>query len=192
MNSDFFTFGIDHDIYKLTNPNPRKDVFFYARPSTPRRAFELGILALEELSARNLGINIHLAGWDVSDRNITFKHQSYGIISPNELSNIYNKCAVGLVLSLTNMSLLPPELIACGTIPVINVGDNNKMVFDNKFCRWSEAMPSQIADALENAIEESASNRLPTIISASVKNLNWETSKEKFLRIFEGQMKNPK
>ena len=35
-----------------------------------------------------------------------------------ELNEIYNQCAVGLVLSLTNMSLLPLELLASGVIPV--------------------------------------------------------------------------
>ena len=50
MTADSFLFSYDDKIYKpkeKTDDKPR--VFFYARPVTPRRDFELGMLAINEL-----------------------------------------------------------------------------------------------------------------------------------------------
>ncbi len=192
MKTNYFTFGIDHDIYQYQHQKDRNAVFFYARPVTARRAFELGILSLEEFAKRNPQTTIHLAGWDLHRYSIPFKHISHGIVTPHELASIYNKCSAGLVLSLTNMSLLPPELLACGTIPVINKGDNNKLVYDNPYYAWTEAMPAQIAKTIESVLKNPQKQQTAELASKSVANLNWESSGERFIKIFESQMKDPK
>ena len=71
-----FDFAIDPEIYQPRPRRPkerkearkkaRKVVFFYARPPTPRRAFELGLFALAELHRRRPDLDFILAGWDVS------------------------------------------------------------------------------------------------------------------------------
>ena len=50
MPADHFDFGRDLDYVLDTGPeaeNARAGVCFYCRPETPRRAFELAVLALE-------------------------------------------------------------------------------------------------------------------------------------------------
>ena len=48
---------------------------------TPRRDFELGILALNELSKRVDDLEVVFAGWDVSQYKIDFPHVNMGIMA---------------------------------------------------------------------------------------------------------------
>ena len=67
----------------------RKESLFYARPVTPRRDFELGMLALNELCRRMPEIEVVFAGWDVSGYEIPFKHRNLGIVTPQVLADSY-------------------------------------------------------------------------------------------------------
>lgn len=122
MNAYAVGFSYDKDIYYYDPKYKKidtKKVFFYARPPTQRRAFELGLLVLSEVSQRIPEVEIVFAGWDISSYSIPFKHVNAGLLLVDELPKLYNECDVALVLSLTNLSLLPLELMACGT-PVVS------------------------------------------------------------------------
>ena len=62
--ADVFELGVDLDTYRpLDVPRARPTtVVFYARRSTPRRATELGLLALDELVRRRPGLRVVLFG----------------------------------------------------------------------------------------------------------------------------------
>lgn len=107
MKASHFDFGVEHNRYFRTNNNDRKEIFFYARPVTARRGFELGVMALEEFSKLRPDIEINMAGWDVSSRDLPFAFNNLGGVDISHLNEIYNRCAAGLVISMTNMSLLP-------------------------------------------------------------------------------------
>lgn len=114
-------FSYDRDLYKpLPRRNPaQKRVFFYARPNTPRRSFELGILVLSEVVKQLPGTHIVLAGADLSEFEIPFSYENPGIVDIADLPDLYCQCDVALVLSFSNLSLLPLELMACG-VPVVS------------------------------------------------------------------------
>ncbi|MBE6762759.1 MAG: glycosyltransferase family 4 protein [Ruminococcaceae bacterium] len=126
MQTESFGFSYDKDIYK---PYEKKDdvnrVFFYARPVTPRRDFELGLLALRELDKRVDNLEVYFAGWDLSNYEIPFKHKSFGILGIEQLSEIYAQCDMCFVISNTNLSLLPLEVMASNSVAVCSVGDNS-------------------------------------------------------------------
>ena len=115
------SFSYDRDLYRLMHRREPeiKRVFFYARPPTQRRAFELGLLALNEVVRRLPHVKVIFAGWDVSNYEIPFEHLNAGTLNVAELPDLYNQCDVALVLSFTNLSLLPLELMACG-VPVVS------------------------------------------------------------------------
>src|SRR6185503_16886854 len=103
-------------------------VLFYARPATPRRATELGMLALEELIARRPGTRVIVFG-DRKPPPAPFDYEFAGVLQPDELAQLYARATVGLVLSLTNYSLVPKEMMACG-LPVVDVrGASAESVF---------------------------------------------------------------
>ena len=127
----------------------RNDIFFYARPVTTRRGFELGVMALAARRPR-------ASGRDHPPRRlghlglrppVPARQPRRPCGSPSSTS-VYNQCAVALVLSLTNMSLLPLELLSSGVIPVLNRGPNNDKVVQNPFIRYADPSPRALADAL--------------------------------------------
>lgn len=184
MITNSFDFSANTKHYVRTNDKYRKDVFFYARPVTARRAFELGIETLEIFSRQNPSCTIHLAGWDVSNYRLPFKYVNHAAMNPKDLPELYNKCAAALVLSLTNMSLLPLELLACGTIPVVNDAPNNRLVSSNPFIKYAAPSPVMLASAISEVIN--ANNQVGNSKKAakSLKGADWSKSGEQFITAF--------
>jgi len=179
-----FDFGSDSEKYRLVNDGRRKEIVFYARPTTARRAFELGVLTLDLFHKKHPDYTINFIGWDVSEFNIPFPHKNLGILDPNQLNELYNRCAGSLVMSLTNMSLLPLELLSSGCIPVINDGDNNRLVSDNKFIEYSPGNdPITLAKTLSKVVTIKNLTAYAKMASDSVKNNNWDESGKKFVEI---------
>lgn len=190
METDHFDFGAEKAFYNHTNFKKRKEVFFYARPVTARRGFEMGVMALEVFHEKHPEITITLAGWDVSDYDLPFPCKNLKTLSLYELSDVYNKSAAALVMSLTNMSLMPLELLACGTIPVLNDGENNRLVSSNSYIEYAESNPTALANALSKVIEMPDQAAYAKMASASVGMNSWDDSGKKFAEIVEREIRN--
>lgn len=190
MKTDHYDFGAGSDFYKFTNDKKRKEVFFYARPVTTRRGFELGIMALDIFHKKHPEYVINLAGWDVSDYDIPFPYNNLSELSLKELPALYNKCAAGLVLSLTNMSLLPLELLSCGTIPVVNDAENNRLVSDNQFIAYVPNSPASLANKLSEIVSMKDLPAYAKQAANSVQSNSWEDSGKKFVSIVEERLRN--
>jgi glycosyltransferase involved in cell wall biosynthesis len=113
--SDYFDFAVDTNVY-WPRPNlrePRRRVCFYARPSTPRRVYEIGLEALRLVHARLPEVEIVFFGAGELTPPPDFPHVNRGLISADELGTLFSSSDVGLVCSLTNPSFVPLEMIAC-------------------------------------------------------------------------------
>lgn len=172
MPCDHFEFGSDFDIYAAP-PGPRSSVLFYARPVTPRRGFELGVVALAAFAERHPEITIEMVGWDTDRYRLPFRHVGHGVVGTEELAEIYRRSAAALVLSFTNMSLLPLELLAAGCIPVVNDGPNNRMVADNSNIVYAPPRPIDIADALCAIVEDPQLRERSAAAGESVRSHSW-------------------
>jgi O-antigen biosynthesis protein len=120
VEASAFDLGVDHESYKPLPTHRREDlVLFYSRAVTPRRAVPLGLLALEELKRRRPDVEIAMFG---EPRKILmpFKYLDLGVMGPEKLAHAYASAAVGLCLSMTNPSLVPTEMMACG-LPVVDL-----------------------------------------------------------------------
>lgn len=188
MVCDSYDFGADETVYKYTNPGVRKEVFFYARPVTERRAFDLGIMALELFHKKHPEYIINLAGWDVSMHDIPFPYVNHKALNLQQLNDLYSKCAAGLVLSLTNMSLLPLELLAAGVIPVVNEGDNNRDVSDNPYINYANASPSSLADAMSDVVSRNDLPQYAKKASESTHGVSWDDAKERFMAVLDREI----
>lgn len=153
MRATPFPLALSHSQYSVTNEGEKNGVFFYARPETPRRGFELGCMALQVFHERNPATPIHLLGGSGFETGYTFPFTAHGFLDAAGLNALYNECSAGLVLSYTNASLLPNEMLAAGCVPVSNVGKNVSMVVDNDHIVYSSSSPLDLAAALERAIE---------------------------------------
>jgi glycosyltransferase involved in cell wall biosynthesis len=179
MRCDHFDFGSDAGQYAFENAGERKKVVFYARPSTPRRGFELGVLALALFARAHPEYEIHMVGADLSKYELPFEFVDRGILTPAELNELYNESAAALVISLTNMSLLPLELLAAGCIPVVNKADSNTKVSDNPFIFYAETSPQALARALGEAVSRPDLGEHSRAAANSVRELSWGDAAEK-------------
>jgi glycosyltransferase involved in cell wall biosynthesis len=115
-----FDLGVDNEHYRPMPTHRRDDlVLVYARAVTPRRAVPLALLAMEELHRRRPAVEIALFG-EAREIATPFPHRHLGVLEPERLAHAYASATVGVVLSLTNPSLVPTEMLACG-LSVVDV-----------------------------------------------------------------------
>ena len=188
MPSGWFPFGSDTEVYRPAPDARRSGVVFYAKPDVPRRAFRLGTLALEEFARRRPEAPIHLFGAPV--RGLPFPAHLHGSLSPQALNAVYNTCRVGLSLSMTNVSLIPWELLAAGVVPVVNDADHNRIVLDNEHVVWSEPNPHALAGALDDAYELAAQPGVAEKLGASVRLESWSRAADRVLSVIEGVVRS--
>lgn len=189
MACDAFDFAVDTSRYHLTGHADRDEIVFYVRPPTPRRATEFGLLALSELNRLRPDVTINLVGWDMSGYDVPFTHVNHGAVDLVTLNEIYNRCAAGLVLSLTNMSLLPMEMMASGVVPVVNDAPNTRGVFDSDYIEFVPMSPEAIADRLIEIVDRPDVAALATEIASSIDSAGWSDPASTFVRDFTNEMR---
>jgi glycosyltransferase involved in cell wall biosynthesis len=190
METHAVGFSYERELYsakpRTVLPGQPKRVFFYARPPTPRRAFELGILALRAVCERISNVEVVLAGWDLSRYDIPFKHQDLGVVPVKALADVYNTCDVALVLSLTNLSLLPLELMACGVPIVSNDGPNNAWLLNAFNAKLSRTNPTDLANAVCDVLNDTnEAHRLIRSGLEAAHQTSWTQEAERMGQIFD-------
>ena len=88
------------------------------------------------------------------------------------------------------MSLLPLELLSCGTIPVVNDGDNNRLVSDNKYIHYTEASPLSLANELSRVVTKPDLPVYAKNASKSVETASWDDAGQKFINIVNDRINN--
>jgi glycosyltransferase involved in cell wall biosynthesis len=151
----YFDLAVDHAVYHPRAVPRRSDtVVFYARAATWRRAVPLGLLALAELHRRRPDLRFVLFG-DELPAPAPFAYEHLGIVSPQALCGIYADATVGLSLSLTNTSLIPLEMLACG-LPVVELAGRSldHAQRGGPPIELAPADPVALADALERLLDD--------------------------------------
>lgn len=177
--ADHFDFAVDTDIYwpqPYAKPSwPR--VAFYARPSTARRAYEIGVEALALVKQRYPEVEILFFGAnEVPAPN--FPVNNLGVRNPYELVSLYSSCDVGLVISLTNPSFVPFEMMAC-KCAVVDVRSERVegLLEDRKNALLAEPTPESLADAiLELLWDRELRNQIVEYAYEQVRTRSWQAS----------------
>ncbi len=181
MEADFFDFGCDKAIYHRLPDSKRDGVVFYARPGAPRRGFEMGLMAMEVFASRRPEITLHFYGDKMG--KLAFDFIDHGKITPAQLNEIYNRCYAGLSLSMTNVSLVPHEMLAAGCIPVVNDVEHNRIVLDNAYVRYAPPNAHALATELENVIDTAGFHALSVAAAGSVRSVSWDDAGAKVAAI---------
>jgi glycosyltransferase involved in cell wall biosynthesis len=169
-----FDLAVDHAVYRPTGGARRDNlVVFYARAVTPRRAVPLGLLALGELARRRPDVEIALYG-DVQDPRPAFAHRHLGVLDGAQLAELYSQATVGMVLSLTNPSLVGLEMMACG-LPCVELASESMLATfgDDGALVLAGAEPLALADALERLLDDG--DRRRAIAAAGIEQMKGRT-----------------
>ncbi|MEA2444192.1 MAG: hypothetical protein QOJ12_1484 [Thermoleophilales bacterium] len=153
-----FQLGVDHSIYHPRPIERRRDtVVFYGRAFTARRGVGMATLAIEELLRRRPETRVVSYG-DLRPLEIPYTYQHIGIASPEQLSWLYSEGTVGLCLSLTNFSLIPKEMLACGMPCVELAGVSAESIFgpDGGPLELAPFDHIALADAMERLLDDEA------------------------------------
>ena len=175
-----FPLAVDHSVYHPKSEQQRSDhvIAFYVRRSTPRRLYELGLLALRELF--DLGDHFEIITFgekDLPDLGIPVKVRHAGILDAEDLARLYRQCTVGLVLSGTNYSLVPNEMMACG-LPVVDIdAEHTQVSYQPETAVLAEATPLGLASALSRLLNDASFRQNTTRAGlAATQQLHWDGS----------------
>jgi hypothetical protein len=186
MAADWFDFGCDADRYHLMPGTRRDGVVFYARRQAPRRAFELGMQALELFAEAHPDLWIHTYGEKIGSPGPRFV--DHGLVSPDELNALYNRSFAGLSLSMTNVSLVPHEMLAAGCLPVVNEAAHNRVVLDNDHVRYAPATPHDLARALSDVVTTPSFDDVARTASASVEGRSWDEAGRELEKVLRREL----
>jgi len=182
-------FSCDRNVYSLSNVGDRSGVVFYAKPDVARRGYVLGKLALEEFHRRRPGDEIHVYGDRVGDLTVPFiQHER---LTPAALNRLYNSTIAGLAMSFTNISLVAEEMLACGTIPVVNDSPFSRADLLNDSVAWVKPTPGSIADALCQLVEHRDIPARASAAAAGIRQDAWGAAGAAVVRIIEEEVYAP-
>ncbi|MBT0571530.1 glycosyltransferase family 4 protein [Curvibacter sp. CHRR-16] len=187
METHPFGFSYDETLYtnQARTEHEEKRVFFYARPETERRAFELGVLALHLVYQQCPQLKVVFAGGNLERQKFSFPCEVHGKLNVRDLGALYNSCDAALVLSMTNASLLPVELMACGTPVVSNTGAWVEWLLNGDNAQLASAEPHALASALQTVLKDSNTwQRLHRAGLATAQQNSWGQEADKVANAF--------
>ncbi|WP_035200304.1 glycosyltransferase [Agrobacterium tumefaciens] len=165
---DFFEFPIDKSVYfPRQRQKTEKNIIFFAKPDMPRRCYELGVAMLSEFHRLMPDVEIIFYGArNIDERQLDFPITQKGLMPTiHDLAQAYSDADLGVVFSTTNPSLVPYEMMACGT-PVVDLDRaGNEVNYDgrNDIALLADPEPKvmarQMATLLKNADELSSRSK---------------------------------
>lgn len=183
LKATWFHLGIDSDLYHQVQNVERNDnaVVFYARAWTTRRAVPVALAALSELKRRRPQTEL----WGFGHPGLIkldVPVTSVGVLPAEELPELYSKGGVGLVLSMTNYSLVAQEMLACG-LPCVELESPSivKAFGRDGPVDMAPLEPFEIADALERLLDDpQLRERRRQAAKALVAERTWDAAAERF------------
>lgn len=153
MKTHPISFGVNRDIYHAEGrkacADTHKTIVFYSRHVTPRRLVELGLASLVRLHKIRQDFKVICVGGDLSGLDVPFDIENLGELPETELGDIFRRSDLGLILSGTNLSLMPLELAACQCCVVMNEGPNAEWLLDETAAYFAPTDPQRMAETLD-------------------------------------------
>jgi O-antigen biosynthesis protein len=149
-------------VYSVRPVERRDDtVVVYARTVTHRRAAALVVLALEELIVnRARTLRVQMFGDEYPMVDVPFDYEFLGLVRPERLAWTYSEATVGIALSMTNASLVPQDMRACG-LPCVELegGAAQATYGDEGGVTFAAFDPVAVADQVERLLDDPAERR---------------------------------
>jgi glycosyltransferase involved in cell wall biosynthesis len=188
--TDVIDFAVDQDTFHMSvrpedRPNPIT-VLFFARPSLKGRGYELGVKALRILKEQCPNVEVLFFGAKPEDLGeIPFDFHNLGVVSADELCKILNRAHILLSFSLSNISWVPYEGMACGCAVVeAKVPSVVEMVSPGRNCLLADPEPEAVAAALQCLVADTTLRcQLANQAAEELRHRTWQHSTDQFEEI---------
>jgi glycosyltransferase involved in cell wall biosynthesis len=184
--SESIDFALDPEFTMTTPLESRslpRSILFFARPTLKRRGYGLGIRALNLVKQRFPDTRIRFFGSHTQELgDVPFDFENLGVLSPVEIAREMNRAHVLLSISLSNISNVTFEGMACGCAVVeIDHASNAQMVETGSNCLLADADPEAVAKALAQLIaDERLRNSIATKGAQDMQLRTWERTGAQF------------
>jgi glycosyltransferase involved in cell wall biosynthesis len=186
--ADYFDFAVDPEVYwpRLGPRTATRRVCFYARSATPRRGYEVGIEALRLVKSHLPNLEIVLYGTADPQPRPLFPFVDLGLLQPEELATLFSGCEAGLVLSLSNPSFVPLEMMACRCAVVEIASERMDGIATHGKDAWLvEPSSAAIAEGLIRLLtDDTLRTRLIENAHARARSLDWRHSARQIEAVF--------
>ena len=151
ISPDVTEFGCDTSVYRLL---PDRERTGRGAVRAPRRAPSRLLAgapraaAVPRAAPRGRHPPVRIRG----QRDSRSRPTQHGRLTPAELNELYNSSIAGLAMSFTNISLVAEEMLAAGTIPVVNDSVHSRADLVNDHVAWATPTPHGIAAALSAVV----------------------------------------
>ena len=176
----------NRDYAKYKNKEDFK-LCIYIRTTPRRLPFFCQFLAgklIEEFERQGKKLEVFYFGEDKAINYLNGKN--IGKLSKSELQNLYRSCDFGMVASLTNISLVPYEMMATG-LPIIEFKQGSFCDFFDEDAAFlfdydCDSLCKEIIRAINNPeILEERNLKIQNVLQ----NLSWDKTAEQFLNIIK-------
>jgi GT2 family glycosyltransferase len=184
--SESIDFALDPEFTVTAPPESRgspPSILFFARPALKRRGYGLGVTALRLIKERFPDTRILFFGSRTQELGeVPFDFENLGVLSPARLARAMNRAQVLLTVSLSNISNVTFEGMACGCAVVeIDHPGNAQMVEAGSNCLLADADPEAMAAALAQLVaDESLRHTLATNGARDMRPRTWERTGGQF------------
>lgn len=150
-------FSLDSSVFR--NLGSRRQfpirVLFFARPGLKRRAYPVGVEALRILAKACPEVEIALYGMSAHE-DLGFRYQNLGELSREAVAREMNRSHIHLSFSLTNISWVPFEAMACGCAVVEAKVPSVELWMEGaaEDCVLVDPDPPTVADALIKLVRD--------------------------------------
>jgi O-antigen biosynthesis protein len=189
--ADVVDFALD-DAFRLdrsgTGERRHPQVLFFARPSLRRRGYQLGVEALRLAKEARPAIEVVFFGSVTEDLGeVPFEYRNLGVLPAARVAEAMNDADVLLTLSLTNISNVPFEGMACGCAVVdVNRPNVSSMVTEGS-CLLAEPTSEGLAAGVVRLVDDpELRTRLARRGAEEMRERRWARTGEQFDRALRG------
>jgi len=185
LPAEMVDFALD-PVFRLERPPGRRNdparVLYFARPSLRRRGYATGVEALRRLKLARPEVEVVFFGSPADELgDVPFSFRNLGVLDAAGVAQAMNDADILLTFSLTNISNVPFEGMACGCAVVDLDMPNVSTMVEPGTAMLAPFEPQALADTLQTLVADPAlREQLGANGAKSARARTWERTADMF------------
>lgn len=183
--AEHYDFGVELSVYYDMHGKRERAICAVFQPEKRRRHADMVCRVLARIHEAEPDIKLYVYGSDRSDPRLKASCVTeLGVLPVNRLNQLYNECAAGLCISLSNPSRIPFEMMASGLCVVDIDAENNQYDYPEHGITLCALEEEKIAEALIALVNSEEKRRETARIGSEfMKGRTLEMENSQFLEI---------